>query len=135
MPKSTYRSIVDRLKSEGFESPYLDRLAARVDAEEEAHRLEAEVRAEVASALGRTGAKVDHAFLEMQVAQREVERAESTADRRAAVAAFNARRREAEAARLELRIHREAVGFRRNDDVLHMYPLPPPMTWEEPPPS
>jgi len=122
---SPYKSIVRRLKSEGFESRYLDRLSARVDAEEEVHRLEAEIRAEVASALGRAGAKVDHAFLEMEVARRDVEAAAPPEERAEAIARYNARRDAAEAARLDLRIHREAVGFRRNEDLNRMYPLPP----------
>lgn len=122
---SPYKSIVKKLKSEGFESEYLDRLSARVDAEEEEHRLEAEIRAEVASALGRAGAKVDLAFLEMQVARRDVDAATTEAERWDAVERFNAMRAAAEQARLELRIHREAVGFRRNEDLSRMYPLPP----------
>mgnify|MGYP006309568059 CR=1 FL=1 len=114
---SPYKSIVKKLKSEGFESEYLDRLSARVDAEEEAHRLEVEIRAEVASALGRAGAKVDLAFLKMQLARRDVEVATTEAERAEAVTRFNALRAAAEEARLELRIHREAVGFRRNEDL------------------
>lgn len=122
---SPYKSIVKKLKSEGFESEYLDRLSARVDAEEEEHRLEVEIRAEVASALGRAGAKVDLAFLRMEVARREVDGASSDDERARAIERYHARRAEAEEARLELRIHREAVGFRRNDDLNRMYPLPP----------
>ena len=121
-----YKSIVRKLQADGFESPYLDRLAQRVDAEEEETRLELEVRREVASALGRTGAKVDLAFLKLEVAGRELAALPPGPEREAAVARFNALRREADAARLDLRIHREAVGFRRNDHLARMYPLPPP---------
>lgn len=128
MAESTYRSIVKKLKAQGFESDYLDRLSARVDAEEEEHRLEAEIRAEVASALGRTGAKVDLAFLQLEVARRDLDQASTPEARARAVERFNARRSQAEEARLELRIHREAVGFRQNDDINRLYPLPPAAT-------
>lgn len=125
MPASPYKSIVQKLKSEGFESPYLDRLAERVDAEEEELRLEVEIRREVASALGRTGAKVDRAFLELDRARVAMETAASGPERDAALAWYRTARAEAEAARLDLRIHREAVGIRRNDDLSRLYPLPP----------
>ena len=124
MSLGPYRRIVRKLKADGFESAYLDRLHQRLGAEEEEMRLEVEVRAEIAAALGRSGLKADAAFLEMEVAKQAVERA-APGERAEAVRAFNEARARAEEARLHLRIHREAVGFRQHEEISRLYPLPP----------
>lgn len=116
------RALVSRLKQEGFESAYLDRVSARLSVEEEPTRLELELRSEIAAALGRTGAKVDWAFLELEVAARAREARPDDAE---VEAAYRAAWQRAYDARLDLRIHREAVGFRRNEDLGRLYPLPP----------
>lgn len=126
MSNSRYKAIVAKLRADGFESAYLDRLEERISAEEEETRLEVEVRAEIAAALGRTGAKVDMAFLELEVAKKALEAAPPGPEREALGERYQACRSAAEATRLDLRIHREAIGIRRNRDIDRMYPLPPP---------
>ena len=119
------KRLVAGLKERGYESVYLDRLRQRLDVEAAHEVLEQEVVAEMAAALGRSAAKVDLALLRLEMAGRDVDAA-ADADRATAVARFNALRAEALRARHELAIHREAVGFRRNQDLDAFYPIPRP---------
>ncbi len=124
-------TLVRELRDAGYESPYLDRLRARYDVYAAQEELEKEIIREMAAALGRAGEKVDYALLRLELAGKALAAATaSTAvtdpeERARLVAAFNALRAEAIDARLELRIHREAVGIRRNDDLDREYPIPP----------
>jgi len=120
-----WKSLVRDLADSGFESPYLDRLKRRINVELATEELEKEIVQEMASALGRAGDKVDYAFLRLDVVARAIDAAASPAERRKRVAQWNALREEAIEARYELRIHREAVGLRRNRVLDAMYPIPP----------
>ena len=120
-----WRSLVRDLSDSGFESPYLDRLRARVDVETAQDDLEKEIVREIAIALGRSGEKVDVALLRLDIAARAVDAATCDEERAERVARFNALRLDALQARHELRIHREAVGIRRNEGLETMYPIPP----------
>ena len=122
-----WRSLVRELSDSGFESPYLDRLRARVDVAAAQEELEKEIVREIAAALGRSGEKVDVALLRLELAARDVAAASRDDERAERVARFNALRLEALQARHELRIHREAVGIRRNESLDATYPIPPRM--------
>jgi hypothetical protein len=120
-----WQSLVRELRDTGFESPYLDRLRARHDVAAAQEQLEKEIIREMAEALGRSGEKVDVALLRLELAGKEVAAATNPDQRSRLVARFNALRAVAITARHELRIHREAVGIRRNDVLDREYPIPP----------
>ncbi len=124
MSERPWQALVRELRDSGFESPYLERLRARHDVAAAQEELEKEIMREMAQALGRSGEKVDVALVRLEVAARAV--AAATGDARArAVARFNALREDALRLRHELRIHREAVGIRRNEGLEAAYPIPP----------
>src|SRR5580765_2127541 len=107
MSERPWQSLVRELRDSGFESPYLDRLRARHDVAAAQEELERELIREMAEALGRAGEKVD-------VARRALAVAIDPEERRRLAEQFNALRQTALQARHDLRIHREAVGIRRN---------------------
>lgn len=123
--QAPWTTLVTELTDSGYQSPYLDRLRQRLDVEQAQATLEQEIVAEIAAALGRTAAKLDHALLRLELAGHELDDAAEPAARAAAAERFEARRREALQARHELLIHREAVGIRRNDLLETLYPIPP----------
>jgi hypothetical protein len=131
MSEPTWKKLVEQLKRKGHESPYLDRLRERLPAHVGSNDLAAEILREMASSLGRSEDKVNAALLELEVlglAIDELVAAGETrnhAEIRARVAAFNEGRARAEQALWELRVHREALGFVRNDDLAALYPIPP----------
>jgi len=120
-----WESLIRELRDSGHESVYLDRLRARHDVAAAQEQLEREIIREMAEALGRAGDKVDLALLRLELAGKALARATDPAERARLGARFNALRVEAITARHELRIHREAVGIRRNDALEREYPIPP----------
>jgi hypothetical protein len=120
-----WESLVRELRDADYESPYLDRLRARHDVAAAQEQLEKEIIREMAAALGRSGEKVDVALLRLELAARALAAARDPEERARLVGAFNARRDDALKARHELRIHREAVGIRRNEMLDREYPIPP----------
>lgn len=126
MREPLWKSLVRQLDDSGYESPYLDRLRARLDVAGVARQsLETEIVREVAAALGRAEDKVNHLLLELELAGRAVDETSAADDRTARIARFNQVRDDALRARQDLRIHREAVGFRRHHDFEQLYPIPP----------
>lgn len=126
------RAVVARLQAEGYEAANLERLKATLDVEAQHRELEAEVHQEMAFALGRTGARLERALEALEAASQAVEAA-SAEDRGAALATFEAARQIALDARLDLLIHREAIGIGDNRDLDDRYPIPsgpPPPTRE-----
>ena len=119
-----WKSLVEDLKDQGFESPYLDRLHERVHAYLDRQSLEREILEEMAYALGRAEDKVNLALLELDVLAAELDAAHAPPPER--VRAFNDKRAEAQAALRDLLIHREALGFRRHGLVHDLYPIPRP---------
>lgn len=122
-----WQSLIRELRDSGHQSPYLDRLRARHDVAAAQEQLEKEIIREMAEALGRSGEKVDVALLRLELAARDVAGATTGDARERAVARFNALRDDALRVRHELRIHREAIGIRRNDMLDATYPIPPRM--------
>jgi hypothetical protein len=123
-----WQSLIRELRDSGHESPYLERLRARHDVAAAQEQLEKEIIREMAEALGRSGEKVDVALLRLELAARDVAAASTEDEREHAVVRFNALRDDALRVRHELRIHREAIGIRRNDGLDTTYPIPPRMT-------
>jgi len=125
MREPPWKNLVRHLGDSGYESPYLDRLRARLDAGGVRQSLETEIVREVAAALGRSEDTVNHALLELELAGRAADAAADDAERAAHTTRFNQLREQALRARQYLRIHREAVGFRRHLDLEQLYPIPP----------
>jgi hypothetical protein len=125
MSERPWQSLIRELRDSGHESPYLERLRARHDVAAAQEQLEKEILREMAQALGRSGEKVDVALLHLEIAGRDVTAARTDDERERAIVRFNALREEALRVRHELRIHREALGIRRNDGIEAMYPIPP----------
>jgi len=124
MPERPWQTLVRQLTDAGYESPYLDRLRARVDPAQAQDTLEQEIIREMASALGRAEDKLNAALLRLELAGRALAAAVDTGERRRCAVAFNAERTRALRARWELVIQREAVGLLRNDVVDQFYPIP-----------
>lgn len=133
MGTPSWKQFVEDLIARNHKSPYLDRLQSRLGNVQTQAGLEAELLQEMASALGHSEEKVNLALLKLEVLGQAVAAAEaphsgcSVADVNERVAAFNAQREEAERKLYELRVHREAIGFRRHDGLDRLYPIPPRM--------
>jgi hypothetical protein len=118
-----WRSLVRQLTDAGYESPYLDRLKARVDPAQAQSSLEKEIVAEMAAALGRAEDKLNAALLRLEIAGKALDEA-LPEDRSRHAIVFDARRADALQARWELVIQRESVGILRNEVIERMYPIP-----------
>ncbi|MEM8606614.1 MAG: hypothetical protein AAGF92_05890 [Myxococcota bacterium] len=127
MKDPPWKRLVEELKDQGYESIYLDRLRATLDVRQQHAILEKEIVQEMAYALGRSAAKVDHALLELELLVRDLQDAQTQLRRSEVMNAFRRRREDAIRLRRDLLIHREAVGIRRNDILERMYPIPPPL--------
>ena len=125
MREAPWSRLVRELKDTGYESPYLDRLRARLDPAEAVARLETEIVQEMAQALGRTEDKLNYTLLRLELATRAIDAAPDELVRHERVKEFNALRQEAIEARRNLQIHREAIGIRRNRMLDELYPIPP----------
>lgn len=126
MKNPPWKRLVEELKDQGYESIYLDRLRATLDVEQQHGILEKEIVQEMAYALGRSAAKVDHTLLELELLHRELGTCHSGQQREALRRAIQAKREEALQLRRDLLIHREALGIRRNDILEKMYPIADP---------
>ena len=125
MRDAPWTRLVRELKDTGYESPYLDRLRARLDPAEAVSRLETEIVQEMTQALGRTEDKLNYALLRLELAARAIDEAPDPLVRYDRVKEFNTLRDEAIQARRNLQIHREAIGIRRNRMLDDLYPIPP----------
>ena len=123
MGKAPWKRLVEELKDQGYESIYLDRLRASLDVEAQHAILEKEIVQEMAYALGRSAAKVNHALLELELLERRLDDA-SDVEREALAEAYEAKREEALRLRRDLLIHREAIGIRSNHQLERLYPVP-----------
>ena len=123
MKDPPWKRLVEELKDQGYESIYLDRLRASLDVEQQHGVLEKEIVQEMAYALGRSAAKVDHALLELELLLRELNRCGAAKPRDELMQAVKSKRDEAFKLRRELLIHREAIGIRRNEILETLYPI------------
>ena len=88
-------------------------------------RLEREIVAEKAAALGRAGERLEAALLRAAAVGRALDGAVEPAARARLGGEYDAACREAEQARLVLLIQREAVGLRQHRVVDQQFPAPP----------
>ena len=123
--KPPWKSLVEDLKRPEHDDPYLERLARRFDTGNDARSLQRELIEEMGSALKRAEAKLVTAIEACVRAGDELDGAGDSASREAARARYESRRSEAQRARWELVIHREALGLYRHDDVDHHHRIPP----------
>ncbi|HEU4406031.1 MAG TPA: hypothetical protein VFS43_12255 [Polyangiaceae bacterium] len=127
-----WKKLVDELIAIGHQSPHLERLRERLGRAYDHAGLEREIASEMAYALGQSEEKLLVALLELERAGLELGRARpGSAEHDARAERFDALRREALTRRWELQIHREALGFRRNQVLEELYPVPPPAARRE----
>ncbi len=124
MNQPAWKNLVEELKDSGHKSVYLDRLRERMDVSVSQDDLKREILREMASALGRSEDRVNVALLRLELQEARLA-ACPEGERDAEVDAFNVQRREALHCLWELTIHREALGFRRNEILKEFYPVPP----------
>jgi len=123
------RKLAAELVAQGIDSQYLSRVLSRVDSEGQLESVQAEIAREVAQALGRSEDRVNLALAELELLEARYERAVQSgapaAERDHHAAAFNAQRTIAQQRLRDFLIHREACGFRRNQLLNELYPIPP----------
>jgi predicted DNA binding CopG/RHH family protein len=124
---SRFKKLASELIAHGVQSQYIARIEARIDLEERLEGLQVEHQQEMAGALGKTDVRVNLALAELELRKALFERAAREGASRIRLAdlaaAFNDQRLIAFKRINELRIHREAIGF-RNDAILdELYPI------------
>jgi len=133
MPKRVWEKLARDLTDQRSESAYLERIKARVFVEQTQDALEAEIRREMASALGRAEDKLNRSLAELEAIGEEIAdllarpagAEDGLAERvNARVAAYNRQRDVARRCLWELVVHREALGIRRNEGLTRFYPIP-----------
>jgi hypothetical protein len=124
-----WKKLAAELTEYGVDSPYLERVRTRVDAEQELTALQDEIAGEIARALGRSAEQLNLALAELDLCAAKLARLRSSGrtgpELEQAVDAFNQQRSVAEKRLRDLVIHREAAGFRRNQAVYEQHPIPP----------
>jgi hypothetical protein len=122
------KRLADDLIAQDIESKYLARVLERVSQEQQLDNLRNEIAREIAQALGRSEDRVNLALAELELLRARYERAraagEPESELKALVRAHDAQRAVAKARLHELLIHREAIGFRRNQLLYELYPIP-----------
>jgi hypothetical protein len=130
--QAVWKKLAAELEEHGIESPHLARVMARVKPEQQLANVEREIVQEIAGALGRTEERIDLALAELDLRlarfRRARERGVATPELGALVDAYNLQRKVAQARLRDLLIHREAAGFRRNEILSELYPIPPALT-------
>jgi hypothetical protein len=131
-----WKHLVEQLKSQGVESPYLDRLRERIPTRGAPGDLQRELLEEMASSLRRAEDKIDLLLLKLDVLGQELDALERAGEgarprddawlraRDEKLARHAQLRKDAERAVWELRVQREALGFRRNELLAGLYPIP-----------
>jgi hypothetical protein len=116
------------LVREGIESPYLDRLQARVNPVQSLEDVQREIYSEMAQALGRSEENLERELLELDVIAHRLRALGPDADgdaRASLEAGFDAHRERALTRRWELEVHREALGFNDHTALDKLHPIPP----------
>jgi hypothetical protein len=139
--QTSWKRLAEQIKQEKKsgepQSEYLDRIRGSYDVNDHVLKIEEEVIQEIASSLGRTGDKCNYKFYVMEAQGRMCDDVNAQARRNpgdpaiqaaleATVSEFNRMRKEAEEARKDLIIHRQAVGFQTSNHaaVYEKWPLP-----------
>lgn len=116
------------LVREGVESPYLDRLQARVSPVQSLEDIQREIFSEMAQALGRSEENLERELLELDVIEHRLRALGPNADPAARASLeqrFDAHREKAITRRWELEVHREALGFNNHEALDKLHPIPP----------
>ena len=117
------------LVAQGIESKYLARVLARVSPDQHIDGVRTEIAQEIAQALGRSEDRVNLALAELELHRARYEQAQRAgapeAELAALAGAHDAQRELAKARLHQLLVHREAIGFRRNQLLNDLYPIPP----------
>lgn len=120
-----FKRLASELKAHGVESHYLARVEKYLSPEEQLETLQVEIMREAASALGRSEMRVNLALAELQLHKARYDRAIAEDSPAASIVeAYNAQRKVAQARLRELLIQREALGFRRNQILNELFPIP-----------
>lgn len=123
-----WKKLASELRDHGVDSRYLARVEARVTPEDRLESLELEIAQEMAGALGRTEDRLNLALAELELCEaryaRAVREGAPAEVRSALVEAHDAQRKVAQQRLRELLIQREAMGFRRNQILDELYPIP-----------
>lgn len=127
--KHPFHRLASELIEHGVQSEYMARVDARVSREQQLDDVERELTQEIAGALGRADMRVNVAMAELELCRARYDKAlrdgEARERQRELAQAFNAQRAVAQARLRELQIQRESVGFRRNQILHELYPIPP----------
>jgi hypothetical protein len=101
-------------------------LRERLPARTSLAALEQEIASEIAHSLGRAGNKLEAALRQAQATLSALQTAPpNTVERRQLTARFHEERTVAQGRLRDLMIQREALGFRRHNELLRLYPIPP----------
>jgi HAMP domain-containing protein len=121
------KKLAAELSAYGIQSEYIARVEARVSREQSLEDIQKEITQEIAGALGRSDMRVNLALAELELHKARYEHGLreglGKSELRALAEAFNEQRKQAQARLRELQIHREAIGFRRNQILNELYPI------------
>jgi hypothetical protein len=125
--KSRLRILASELAAHGVESQYVARVQAHISLEERLEGLQVEHQQAMAGALGKSDMRANLALAELELRRARYDRAvrEGASDAECArlALAFNEQRDLAHRRVRDLLIHREAIGFRRNQILDELYPI------------
>jgi hypothetical protein len=125
--KTRFRILAAQLIAHGVQSQFIARIDAQISLEERLEGLQVEHQQEMAGALGKSDMRVNMALAELELCGARYQRAhrEGASFEELAKLAdkFNQQRLVADRRLRELLIHREAVGFRRNQILDELYPI------------
>jgi hypothetical protein len=126
MSDPPWKPLLDELARFGRKSPIAERLERSVAMSLVHRSVAAEIMSEMAASLRRADEKINTSLLSLEVLGLRIDALASDSPQRAKeLAAFDAEREKAKLAIWELRVQREAMGFRRNHELETLYPLPP----------
>lgn len=126
MMDEQWKELLAEAQQRGVKSPYTERLKTAVRARDLNASLAGEILEEMGSSLARAGARIDAALLTLDLLALQIDESpERGGAREALIASFNEGREQAERARRDLQIQREAIGFRDNRLLAQLYPIPP----------
>jgi hypothetical protein len=127
MSGTAWKRLADQIEMSVAQTPYHARVRAKLTALD---NVAVELMQEMASSLRRSEEKVSTALTELEVIGKEIDElrrgnAWARGQVRARIELWNKQRDAAAQALWELRVHREAIGFRQNSDLAERYPIPP----------
>jgi hypothetical protein len=126
--KYPFKRLASELIAHGVQSEYMARVEARISREQQLESVQAELTQEIAGSLGRADLQVNLALAELELCRARYDQAHREGApqpaQRALAEAYNQQRAVAQTRLRALQIQREAIGFRRNQILLELYPIP-----------